>query len=113
MKIQSLTDTRAIPFYRLKDGELFKLSEYERVTSEHLFLVNQVLMKVDHVGAIDYPYDRILTDENVMFIGEKQLVQVVKKTHKEYKNYVIECEKLLNQMIELGQRIKDESNDRD
>jgi len=113
MKIQLLTEFRGIPFYRLKDGELFRLPEYERATSEHLFLVNQILMKVDHVGAIDYPYDRILTDENVMFIGEKQIVQVVKKTHKEYKNYVAECERLLNQYVELGQRIKAGVNDRD
>jgi hypothetical protein len=104
MKIQTLIQADlGIPFYQVKVGEYFQYIIFETnigPRSKHLFEGSQVLMKVDQVGAIDYPYNKA-AEENTMFVGEKALVKVVRTTDKKYKTYVKEVEKLLGEFNEF------------
>jgi hypothetical protein len=104
MKIQILIQADAgIPFYLVEVGQYFQYINSNstiRHRSDHIFEHSQVFKKVDQVGAIDYPYNKS-SEENTMFIGEKALVKVIKKTDKRYKNYVKEVEQLLSDVNKL------------
>ena len=80
------------PFYHVRSGEYFQFLTYDEegvlvIRSEVIYESDRVLMKVDTVGAIDYPYNKV-TNENVLYVPENEIVQVVKKTHKAYRDYV-------------------------
>lgn len=110
MKIHTLIQADlGIPFYKVKVGEYFQHIIFESNVgprSTHLFEHSQVFMKVDQVGAIDYPYNKA-AEENTIFIGERAMVKVVKKTDKKYKNYVKEVEELLGRFTQFQDLIGD------
>lgn len=95
MKISNLIQVEVgIPFYRLKPGAFFQLVRFDEAgqpqpRSEYIYEDYPILMKVDEVGAIDYPYTQ-KNDERIQFVHEKQLVHVIKKTERIYKTYVKE-----------------------
>jgi hypothetical protein len=93
MKIQELVRAeKGIPFYQVKIGEYFQFiisgnHYYESIEdSPYIYSKTQVLKKIDEVGAIDYPYDRA-SEENTLFVGDKVIVKVIRKTSKAYKEY--------------------------
>lgn len=98
MKIQTLVKANSgIPFYTLSNGEFFQFIVFTNGkldSSPYLFEQCQVLMKVDRVGAIDFPYDAY-AEENTLYIEDKMLVKVIKKTDKIYKKYTKEAQQLL------------------
>lgn len=104
MKIHALIRADiGIPFYKVKVGEYFHYIVFEngrKPRSTTLFEHSQVFKKVDQVGAVDYPYNQS-SEENTMFIGERVLVKVVRKTSKSYKDYVREVEQLLEQVNQV------------
>lgn len=95
MKLSRLIQANVgIPFYRLKPGAFFQIVMFGedgtvRPRSEYIYEHQPILMKVDAVGAIDYPYTQ-KNDERIQFIHEKRLVHVIKKTEKSYKIYLQE-----------------------
>lgn len=95
MKISRLIQANVgIPFYRLKPGAFFQIVIFAedgtvRPRSEYIYEDQPILMKVDRIGAIDFPYTQKY-DERIQFIHEKRLVHVVKKTEKTYKDYLRE-----------------------
>jgi hypothetical protein len=109
MKIQALILANSgIPFYKVKVGQFFQHSIDSNDTTEmfgHFYDKSQVFMKVDQIGAVDYPYD-FQAEDNMMFISEKAMVKVVRKTDKSYKNYIHAAEQLLNQFQEFQELVK-------
>ena len=95
MKILRLNQAHiGVPFYTLKTGDFFQFLVYDdngvlRPRSEVLYESDKVLMKSDIIGAIDYPYDKS-AEENTLYVHEKEIVQVIKRTHKVFKTYVKE-----------------------
>ena len=109
MKIHALIQANTgIPFYKVKIGEYFQHTVFEGghyVGSLYLYDAGQVLKKVDTVGAIDYPYDKS-SEENILFISDKEIVKVVKRTDKVYKEYTKEVEALLHRWNDIYISIK-------
>jgi hypothetical protein len=94
MKISRLIQAEAggVPFYTLKPGTYFEIIEFDsngrvRRSSSRIFEMKPVLMKIDTVGALDWPYNQ-KENKSILFIHENTLVQVIKRSQKEYKNYV-------------------------
>jgi hypothetical protein len=95
MKILQLIKANVgVPFYQLKPGAFFQIviMDHEGVVrprSPYFYEDQPILMKVDAIGAIDFPYTQ-KNDERLQFVQEKTLVYVVKKTTKSFKAYIKE-----------------------
>lgn len=97
MKIPTLIQCNVgIPFYAVKEGQYFQFLIFdvsgELITkTSPFFEYSQVMMKVNIAGALDYPYE---FGQDMQFIHDFTIVQIVKKTDKVYKNYVREIKYL-------------------
>jgi hypothetical protein len=97
MKLSRLVQSNTgVPFYKLKEGDLFRFIIEVRNIGDHFFspyylITNiesdQILMKVDQCGAIDYPHN-IDIAETVLYIHDKEIVQIIEKTDKLYEEYL-------------------------
>lgn len=93
MKLSKLIVSQfSVPFYTLKEGTMFELivdNEYDIIErrSDKIYETKPILMKTDMVGAKDWPYNQTGL-EHTIYINEKTLVQVIKKSNREFKNYV-------------------------
>lgn len=90
MKIQTLVQANlGTPFYTLQNGELFQFIVFDenyKITIQYIYKASPILMKIDRIGAIDYPYDKE-AEKSVLYINEMALVQTIKKTEQIYKDY--------------------------
>lgn len=110
MKIPNLVKTKiGVPFYTLENGQFFQFIVFDEnynLNIQYIYHSLPILMKIDRVGAIDYPYDKE-AEKNILYIDEKSIVQTIKKTQKAYKDYIKDIEdykKLVSEYFEYNER---------